>query len=189
MPAHTPQEIVTFWFEELSPKDWFMGGREIDQLLRDRFLPLMASLADGAYDHWQDTLEGRLALILACDQFSRNIFRGEAKSFALDTKALGLVQYALKHFEKGFDDVLSLPQKLFFYMPLMHSEKLADQELSLLLFAAIGGDSYKEAEKHHDLIIRFGRFPHRNGVLGRKNTPDEQAYLQNPSTSNYGVEK
>ena len=193
MASETPsqaKEILSFWFEELEPKDWFMGGDRVDNILKKRFSELMASVKSGSCDFWSETLKGRQALIIVCDQFSRNIFRGTKESFALDEKARGLVFEAL---EKGgiFGEAedLSLHEKLFFFMPLMHSEELLDQELSLKIFTAIGNEeSKKEAKQHYDIIFRFGRYPHRNKALGRESTPQESEYLSADGTKLYGVD-
>lgn len=188
--APQAQEVLSFWFEELEPKDWFMGGERVDNMLRERFLSLMGSVKSGACDFWSETLEGRRALIIVCDQFSRNIFRGTKESFALDEKARGLVAESLKKGGLfGEAENLSLSEKMFFFMPLMHSEDSTDQELSVKIFEAMGSEqSLKEAKQHYDIIARFGRYPHRNKALGRENTAEENEYLSASDTKLYGVE-
>jgi uncharacterized protein (DUF924 family) len=189
------EEVLEFWFETLESKDWFMGGDRVDEMLKSRFSGLMEEVTLGKCDGWSETLEGRLALILVCDQFSRNIFRGTERAFSYDEKARVLVHEVLSSakgqgYLLGEARVLETHHQLFFFMPLIHSELLSDQELSLKVFGSLGIESsLKEARNHYDLIERFGRYPHRNEVLGRESTKEEEAYLSHPSTNRYGVEK
>jgi len=184
-------EVLTFWF--LDPtgqtaknrKEWFIKSSKFDQEIRDRFLDLYEQAASGQLDHWQETAPGILALILVLDQFPRNLFRGDPRSFATDDKALTLTQMAIA---RGFDQALPLIQRWFVYLPLMHSEDLDIQNQSVEFFRQFELDpetqsSYPYAIKHRDVIQRFGRFPHRNAILGRENTPEETAFLQQPGSS------
>jgi uncharacterized protein (DUF924 family) len=184
-------EILTFWFEDptgvmaKNRKAWFAKDPAFDQAIRDRFLPTYEQAAVGQLDDWQETAPGILALILVLDQFPRNLFRGEPRSFATDGKALDLAQTAIA---RGLDQQLPLIQRWFVYMPLMHSEDLAVQHQAVDVFRQFADDpetqsSYPYAIKHRDVIEQFGRFPHRNAILGRENTPAETAFLKQPGSS------
>lgn len=182
MTANFTHEVLRFWFEELTQQDWFAGGEELDKQIAARFSGRHAELskavpADALLDG-----EAALAAIIVLDQFSRNMFRGSAKAFAQDGLALALTHNALR---SGFDQAMDNDHKQFLIMPLMHSEALPDQDLCVSLFAAMGSEnSLKFAQEHRDTIARFGRFPHRNDVLGRKTSPDERAYLE--TANRYG---
>jgi uncharacterized protein (DUF924 family) len=143
--------------------------------VRARFLSLYEEAAAGRLGHWEASPEGALALVLVLDQFPRNMFRGEARAYAADSMARAVADRAIA---AGHDEKFALPLRGFFYMPFMHSEHLSDQQRCIELFRA-AGDTYslKYAEEHADIIRRFGRFPHRNRVLGRTTTPEEQAFL------------
>lgn len=171
----TPETILAFWFEECTPDMWYRQSDDFDALIEDRFRDVYKAACAGELDGWTETARGSLALVLLLDQFSRNLFRGDARAYARDARSREIVDRALK---KGFDRQLPTDEQAFLYMPLMHSEDLADQERCVALFAAVpNSDNLKYAQEHHDVIARFGRFPHRNSVLGRASTEEELAYL------------
>jgi len=154
---------------------WFKADDVFDGEIRARFTGTYEAAGRGALDHWEETADGTLALLLLLDQFPRNLFRGEARAYATDAPARAVSDRAIA---RGIDREFPIPERQFFYMPLMHSEDLAAQERCLALFRD-GGDApgIRHAEIHADIIRRFGRFPHRNRVLGRIATPEEQAFL------------
>ena len=168
-------DVIDFW-RAAGPERWFAKDLVFDQEIVTRFGELPDQIVEGAYAEWQDSAEGMLALILALDQFPRNMFRGTPKSFAFDEKARGLASSVI---ERGLDQQIDVPLKPFFYLPFMHSEVLEDQYLCLELYQKINDQSGADyAQRHLDLIERFGRFPHRNEILGRRSTEEEQRYLQ-----------
>ena len=174
-------DVLRFWFEDIDHSCWFKKDPVFDRDLEERFSGLLALAKSDQLDHWCDTPEGRLALIILLDQFPRNIYRESAEGFASDPKAL---QLTLTGIESGQDKALTPEQRSFFYLPLRHAEDLAMQRLGLektreLNDAGYGTDKY--ALNHLELIERFGRFPHRNGVLGRSNSEDEEQYLSEGS--------
>ena len=170
----TPAEIVAFW-REAGPERWFRKDPAFDATIRARFLAAHEAAAAGAFDSWAATAEGALALLILLDQFPRNLFRDEARAFATDDHALRVARGALA---RGFDAAYSNPMRRLFCLPLMHSERLADQEECVALCrAAEDEEGVKFAILHRDIIARFGRFPHRNKLLGRPTTPQEQAFL------------
>ncbi|HLK25914.1 MAG TPA: DUF924 family protein [Caulobacteraceae bacterium] len=176
MPAH-PADIVGFWTSAGSGK-WFKKSDAFDDALRLRFEPVHHAAARGEHAGWAESSEGSLALVLLFDQIPRNIFRGSAHAFATDPLARRSARAML---EAGYDRAVALELRCFCYMPFMHSEDLADQDRSISLFEALesaGGPSNVDyATSHRDIIRRFGRFPHRNGALGRTTAPEEQAFL------------
>jgi uncharacterized protein (DUF924 family) len=168
-----PEDIVGFW-REAGQKRWFKTDPEFDALIRERFLKTHEQAAAGKLAHWEETAKGALALVILLDQFSRNMFRGEARAFASDARARAIAERAIA---RGFDRMVPFGRN-FFYLPYMHSENLADQDRCIALFEAAGdAESVKHAKAHHDLIRRFGRFPFRNESLGRTSTPEEKKYL------------
>jgi uncharacterized protein (DUF924 family) len=175
-----PHHILDFWFAEGMQSKWYFAGDTFDQLLRDRFLAIHTMAKKAELDHWQDTREGRLALILLLDQFSRNIYRGQEKAFATDGKALGIAKHAL---QVG-DDIWLKKNKpsswrSFLYVVFMHSERLEDQRRCLDLYLTHGPEnSIPYAREHMDVIYRYGRFPNRNQALGRISTPEEISFLE-----------
>jgi uncharacterized protein (DUF924 family) len=177
MNGESIDDVLQFWFEDIEHSRWFRKDPEFDRELERRFGDLLARARDGQLDHWCETARGQLAVIVVLDQFSRNIFRGTPAAFAADPIALELT---LDGIRKGFDLELTLEQRSFFYLPLRHAEDLELQQLGLaktreLNDAGYGTDKY--ALNHLAIIERFGRFPHRNSVLGRPDTADEAAYL------------
>jgi uncharacterized protein (DUF924 family) len=172
MPAG-PEQIVSFW-RHAGPGAWFTKNDEFDARFRERFLELHETAARGELDHWMTTPEGSLALLILLDQFPRNAFRGTPRMFATDSHARRVAAAAIA---AGHDRAVEERLQMFFYLPLEHSENAADQELSVALTRRLGQEAFKYAELHRDIIKRFGRFPHRNAILGRATTPQEQAYL------------
>lgn len=169
------KEIHDFWFKELSAEERFSGKKEIDEEITSRFARVHKAVAAGECADWRDEPEGAVAEVVVLDQFSRNVFRGENQAFAYDGQALVLAQVAI---EKGFDQQLSTEQKLFLYMPFMHSESAAIHGTALELFEALGEPEALKYEKiHKDIIDRFGRYPHRNKQLGRESTQEEGEFL------------
>jgi uncharacterized protein (DUF924 family) len=173
----TPDDVLDFW-REAGPEKWFSKDNAFDQACRDRFLPTYEAAARGDLNEWELTPNGALAVILLLDQFPRNMFRGTREVYKTDPVALLAADRAI---EKGYDREVEPEFRRFFYLPYMHSESLRQQERSVALNAALGEDSTKWARHHHDIIARFGRFPHRNGILGRETTPDEEAFLEQDS--------
>lgn len=178
-------EILNFWFEDTKPQQWFQVNTEFDYLVKSKFAGTYDLAVQGIFDDWREDPESMLALILLMDQFPRNMFRGTSRSFATDSVALEFSKQAI---DKHFDTLLDPVKRLFLYMPLQHSETMRDQEISVLMYEKIRKDepiSYKHALEHKEIISKFGRFPHRNAILGRENTPDEKEYLE--TANDYGV--
>jgi uncharacterized protein (DUF924 family) len=172
----TPADIIAFW-REAGPARWFKQDDAFDECVRNSWLNTHEAAARDALEGWRATHEGALALIILLDQFPRNMFRGEARAFATDAQALAVAREAIA---QGFDAHYQSPMRRFFYLPAMHSEALGDQDFCLdKCRAADDADGVKFAEIHRDIIARFGRFPHRNKILGRETTPAEQAFLDN----------
>jgi uncharacterized protein (DUF924 family) len=170
----SPESVLAFW-REAGPEKWFKKNTAFDDEIRQRFLETYEAAAAGQLSGWEQTVEGALALAIVLDQFPRNMFRGDARTFAADPLAYAVAERALA---RGFDQHTPMPERQFFYMPLEHSEKLEDQERCCALFHAIGNAHLlKWAQLHADIIRRFGRFPHRNVLLRRATTPEEQAFL------------
>jgi uncharacterized protein (DUF924 family) len=170
-----PQEILDFWFSDEVRKLWFKSTPEFDALLRERFETLWMRAQQGELDDWLQSATGCLALVIVLDQFPLNMFRGQAQSFASEAQSREVARLAI---DKGFDRDLDPRSRAFLYMPFMHSEVLADQQLALQLFAQPGlEDNLRFARHHHDIIEKFGRFPHRNKALGRESSESEIAYL------------
>jgi uncharacterized protein (DUF924 family) len=168
-------DVLAFW-RAAGPNKWFEREDTFDAEIRSRFLATYEAAAAGRLDAWQSSPEGTLALLLVLDQFPRNLFRGDARAYATDAKARAIAERAIAH---GTDRLFPLPERRFFYLPLMHSEDLADQERCIALCREAGDDEgVKHAEIHADVIRRFGRFPHRNRVLGRDTIEEERAFLE-----------
>jgi uncharacterized protein (DUF924 family) len=171
--SETAQTVLAFW-RAAGPDKWFKKDAAFDAEIRARFLATYEAAAAGRLA-WDDSPEGALALVIVLDQFPRNMFRDSARAFAADPLAHAAATRAI---ERGFDQQVAASERGFFYLPFEHSEALADQERCIALNRASGdADALKWAELHADIIRRFGRFPHRNAVLGRATTPEEQAFL------------
>ncbi len=170
----TPAEIVSFW-REAGPERWFEQDDDFDLSIKSRFLATHEAAARGELAAFEESAEGALALVILLDQFSRNMFRGTARAFATDPRARAVADRAIT---RGFDQVTDKTLRQFFYLPFMHSELLADQDRSVQLYAALGdADLSSYALAHRDIIAKFGRFPHRNRLMGRETTPAEQEFL------------
>jgi uncharacterized protein (DUF924 family) len=175
------QEVLHFWFQELTPKQWWIKDPTLDDTIKRRFLPLHEAARTGELFSWRTSAEGRLAEILILDQFSRNIFRGLAESFAYDPVALVLAQEAVR---SGADQKTSIDKRAFFYLPYMHSESLKIHQEALHLFSQKGLESNLDFERRHlEIIERFGRYPHRNEILKRSSTQEEIEFLKTPGSS------
>jgi uncharacterized protein (DUF924 family) len=173
-------EVLDFWFSEIPEADWFRRNNALDTAIRERFTSLHEELImrGGKLDA---APRETLATIIVLDQFSRNMFRGTAKAFATDDLALQLARGMV---DGGFDAGFSKNERLFVYLPFEHSEQLSDQQRSLTLFRALQDEELlKYAVAHHDIVVRFGRFPHRNDILGRASTPEEIEFLQQPGSA------
>ena len=170
-------DVLRFWLNEVGPKRWYKSDSTLDTEIKGRFEALWRRGGEGGCDHWAATPEGALALLILLDQFPRNMFRGTAAAFSTDAQALAAVEQALG---LGHDREIPEPQRQFFYLPLMHSEDLTDQdcgvELTRTRMPETGGDNLDHAEKHREVIRRFGRFPSRNAVLERRDTDAEKDY-------------
>jgi uncharacterized protein (DUF924 family) len=170
----TAAEIVSFW-REAGPQKWFEKDEEFDLTIRSRFLAIHDSAARGELAILEDNAQGALALVILLDQFPRNMFRGRARAFAADPLARAVAGRALV---RGFDHATDALMRPFFYLPFMHSEMLADQDRCVRLYQALGdAELLRYAVAHRDVIAKFGRFPHRNRVLGRDTTSAEQEFL------------
>ena len=183
-----PHEIVDFWFgapgtEAYGRENpvWFARDAAFDATIRQRFLPDCEDAAAGRRDAWLNAPLPCLALILLLDQFPRNLFRGTPRAYAADAAARSAAEHAIAH---GHDQILPGFTRKFLYMPYMHSESVADQRRALALFEALGEEApLKAARRHLEIVARFGRFPHRNAVLGRATSLEEAAFLREPDSS------
>ena len=170
----TPAEIVSFW-REAGPDKWWDKDDVFDRTIRTKFLAVHETAVRGELAAWEDSAEGSLALVILLDQFPRNMFRDSARAFATDPQACALARRAIA---RGFDQAIDETLRLFFYLPFMHSEALADQDRCIALFTALGdAEQSNYAVIHRDVIAKFGRFPHRNRVLGRDTTSAERDFL------------
>jgi uncharacterized protein (DUF924 family) len=169
-----PPDVLTFW-RAAGPDKWFEKDPAFDAEIAARFAGLWRTAAEGGLAPWEETPEGALALLIVLDQFPRNMFRGEARTYATDAAARGVADRALA---RGFDQQVARPERQFFYLPFMHSEDRADQERCVALARGYGDDEFtRYAENHADIVRRFGRFPHRNAALRRATSAEEQAFL------------
>lgn len=188
----SPAEVLDFWFgKEGEPgyggfrDEWFQKDEAFDREVTDRFGGLYERAAAGDLDGWQNEPEGSLALVILLDQFPRNMFRGDARTHATDGKALTAAKHAI---ERALDRELPAFQKMFLFMPFMHAEGVEDQRRSVELFEGLarepgGPDVVEYAVGHREIVERFGRFPHRNAILGRETTPEEAEFLTQPGSS------
>ncbi len=200
MEVDDPAQVTAFWFGTLSDgfaddahrRAWFKSDAERDADIRGRFARLLERAGDGELDHWLDSTQGTVAYILLCDQLSRQIHRGTADAYATDARALSAARSVIA---SGADSVLGFDQRAFVYMPFQHAESRLDQHMSVGLFDALREDTdpayrhhadgfLRHAREHRDIVVRFGRFPHRNPLLGRPSTAAELDFLQ--SAGNFG---
>ncbi|WP_332764156.1 DUF924 family protein [Phenylobacterium sp.] len=176
--AAAPQDVTGFW-RTAGPRKWYAKDAKFDAAIALKFEPVHHAAARGEYDGWATSADGALALLILFDQFPRNLFRGSPHAFATDGRARQVARTAVN---AGHDRAIDPQLRQFFYMPFEHSEDLADQDEAVRLFTLVrdetgDAESLKWAVIHHDIIARFGRFPHRNASLGRMTTPAEQAFL------------
>lgn len=175
------RDVLTFWFEEAKPEQWFRKDEAFDAAITARFRALHATVQTRPLDDFLDDPETAIAAIVVFDQMSRNMFRGSAQAFACDARALALADAAIA---RGYEAALSKHQRTFLYLPFEHAEDLAAQERCVTLMQTLGdAELVKYAEAHRVIIARFGRFPHRNQALGRASTPEEVAFLKEPGSS------
>jgi uncharacterized protein (DUF924 family) len=170
-------ELLDFWFSERIRPRWFDSTPALDDEIRQRYDALFERALAGELDDWRATPDGALALIIVFDQLPLNMYRGQPRSFAGEALAIEVAKMAIA---RGDDQTIAKDRLLFLFLPLMHSENLEDQLRSVALFRASGLD-HRWAEHHRDLIRRYGRFPHRNAILGRENTKAELEYLASPA--------
>lgn len=174
------QSILSFWFEELTPAQWWQKSRLLDDDIRRRFGDLHRRACLGELFEWRTHAQGRLAEIIVLDQFSRNMYRDQPEAFAADGMALVLAQEAIS---AGAERGLTREQRAFLYMPMMHSESLKVHDVALALFEKNGvADNLAFEQRHREIIVRFGRYPHRNAILGRASTAEERTFLQQPGS-------
>ena len=194
------ESVLAFWFgggeddaeiADAQSSLWWDKHPAVDDEIRKRFAVLRTQAVSGALQAWAETPRGCLALIILVDQFSRNLFRDDPRAFADDARARG---WCLDGIARGHDRHLRIIERVFFYLPLEHSERIDDQEHAVKLFVALRdtaapahrkrlGNFADYAQRHRDIVARFGRFPHRNEVLGRQSTDEEQAFLEQPGSS------
>ena len=171
-------EIVRFWLDEVGQEGWYAAVDAVDDAIRDRFGPLWQEACEGGHVDWCETPQGALAYLILTDQFSRNMFRGDARAFATDAAARAAARIALG---RGLDLAVEEPARVFFYMPFEHSEALEDQDFAVDLMGRnlpkTGAGYLLHARAHREVIRRFGRFPFRNDALGRETTPEEAEFL------------
>lgn len=175
-----PEEVLRFWLDEVGPKGWYAVSEELDSKIRDRFEATRRKACEGSCALWLTYPSGTLAYIILMDQFPRNMFRGQGQAFASDRAALAAAKAAV---HRKWDLRIDEPARQFFYLPLMHSENLCDQEQCIRLICErmpeTGADNLLHARAHRDVIRKFGRFPYRNTALARATTAAEQAYIDN----------
>lgn len=176
----TPEEVHDFWFVRCSRKEWFSSSVELDEEIRARFRATHLSLARSVTEEWRSSPESRLAAIIVLDQFPRNIYRATPLAFATDGLALREAKMALT---VGADQAAEGILRTFFYMPFEHAEDLVEQDRSVALFAALGDEEFHDyALRHRAVIAAYGRFPHRNSIVGRESSDAELAYLAQPGS-------
>lgn len=175
-----PEDVLQFWFGELTAADWWRKDPGLDRRITQRFGATLVAAARCELYAWRDSARGRLAEVIVLDQFSRNVHRDSAAAFANDGLALALAQEAVA---RGCDRELPVPQRAFLYLPYMHSESAAIQQVSVALYERNGlPDNLDFARRHKAIVDRFGRYPHRNAILGRASTPEEIAFLREPGS-------
>jgi len=175
------QGVLDFWFDAETKPHWFKQSDAFDQAVAEQLGPLYAQARAGEIDGWAVEADGLLALVILLDQVPRNLFRGTPEAFTTDAKALALARLAV---DQGMDRDLGVDQRAFLYLPFEHAEDLADQERAVALFRALGDATYLDfAIRHRDVIARFGRFPHRNAILGRESSAAERQFLETPGSS------
>jgi len=190
----TIDSVIRYWFGEASSSAdinaekkrlWWSKNEKVDEKIADRFSALIDAVASGELDHWNESDNGLLASIICTDQFPRNIYRGHSKSFSYDQIALRFARQAIA---MGFDRKLSLIKRVFIYMPFEHSEEISDQQQAVSLMQSLVEQSSTDEKDvfagwHHEVIAEFGRFPHRNAILGRESTEKELVFLKKPGSS------
>ncbi|MDP2197009.1 MAG: DUF924 family protein [Sulfurimicrobium sp.] len=175
VPALTPGDILEFWYSEPMASRWFSSAPQLDAEIRASYEQVWRAALEGRLDDWKSSPEGCLALVIVLDQLPLNMFRGEASSFSTEQQAVEVCKLAIA---RGYDRTIDPGRLGFLYMPLMHSENLADQDLSVKMFEQAGLEGNLRFARHHrELIRKFGRFPHRNAVLGRESSREELEYL------------
>lgn len=174
----TPGQVVSFWVDEVGPEGWYSGGDTLDALVKERFSPVWQEAREGACGLWLTSPVGVLGYIILTDQMPRNMFRDHADAFATDANGRAAAKAAI---DRGWDMRIAEPERQFFYLPLMHSENLCDQDRAVRLLATrmpdTGADNLRHARAHRDVIRRFGRFPYRNDALGRATTRAEVQWM------------
>lgn len=183
----TADKVLDFWFNETDRENWFDRSDAFDLVIRDRFADAIETARSGGFSGWRDMPQGCLAVIILIDQFSRNIYRESPLAWSADDVSLSYTRHALA---QNFDAELGFDERTFLYMPLMHSETLADQDECVALFRRLAVDrgdaddvSLDFAIRHRDIVARFGRFPHRNETLGRESSAEELEFLKEPDSS------
>jgi len=175
------QGVLEFWFDPENKPHWFKQNDAFDQAIAERLGPLHGRAQAGEIDGWAVEPGGLLALVILLDQVPRNLHRGTPEAFATDAKALALARLGV---DQRMDQGLDVDQRAFFYLPFEHAEDLADQERAVALFRELGNATYLDfAIRHRDVIARFGRFPHRNAILGRESSAAERQFLETPGSS------
>ncbi len=175
-----PGDVIRFWFEELEPKAWWKKNEDLDREITRRFRATHLALAGQVPKEWRESAETTLALVIVFDQFPRNMYRGTPLAFATDCLALHEVNVAV---EAGLDRDVDRERRLFFYMPFQHSEELKDQDRCVALVSGLESEEYTDyAQQHRAVIAKYNRFPHRNAILARESTVEEEAYLAQPGS-------
>ncbi len=176
--ATTPEDVLQFWLQDVGEAGWYISDKALDDRIRAGFLDTWTDLSKHRLEHWRTTARGTLAYLIVADQFSRNMFRGDPRSFATDAMARIAASAAIK---RGWDQVIAAPERQFMFMPFMHSECLADQDHAVCLMQDAmpnkGGGNLLHARAHREIIRRFSRFPFRNAALGRTSSPDEARFI------------
>ena len=172
--------VLHFWFDDLEPKDWFEKNTAVDATITTKFATLYAALAPGLSPEWESSPRLALAAVITLDQFPRNMFRDSPRAFATDELALSAAKRAI---DRGEGAQLNETERQFLYMPFQHAENREDQARSVVLFSEFDEKTLGFARRHQEIVDRFGRFPHRNAVLGRESTPQELEFLQQPNSS------